>query len=103
MIDRTTRVHAYFLCFYIYSFHVCTCALSHLVFFACLFLVFLFFRSDPELQEQTRRTIKAVWMRKRDARLAEEKKARDLRKRLKMRRGQPLGTVGVGGEGDHFS
>lgn len=56
-----------------------------------------------EGKEQTRRTIKAVWMRKRDARLAEEKKAKEMRKRLRMRRGQQLGTVGVGGEGDHFS
>ena len=32
----------------------------------------------------------------------EEKKAKELRRRLRMRRGQPLGSVGVG-EGDHFS
>ena len=55
-----------------------------------------------EGKEQTRRTIKAVWMRKRDARLEEERKAKEMRRRLRMRRGQPLGTVGVG-EGDHFS
>ena len=55
-----------------------------------------------EGKEQTRRTIRAVWMRKRDARLEEEKQAREMRKRLRMRKGQPLGTVGVG-EGDHFS
>jgi phospholipase A2 len=55
-----------------------------------------------EGKEQTRRTIRAVWMRKRDARLEEEKHAREMRKRLRMRKGQPLGTVGVG-EGDHFS
>jgi len=55
-----------------------------------------------EGKEQTRRTIRAVWMRKRDARLEEEKHARNMRKRLRMRKGQPLGTIGVG-EGDHFS
>ena len=32
----------------------------------------------------------------------EERKAKEMRRRLRMRRGQPLGTVGVG-EGDHFS
>lgn len=55
-----------------------------------------------EGREQTRRTIKAVWMRKRDARLEEERQAKEMRKRLRMRRGQPLGSVGIG-EGDHFS
>jgi phospholipase A2 len=55
-----------------------------------------------EGQEQTKRTIKAVWMRKRDARLEEERRAREMRKRLRMRKGMPLGSVGVG-EGDQFS
>ncbi|KAM0724288.1 hypothetical protein Q7P37_000170 [Cladosporium fusiforme] len=55
-----------------------------------------------EGREQTRRTIKAVWQRKRDARLLEERRAKDERRRLRLRRGQPLGVVGVG-EGDHFS
>jgi phospholipase A2 len=55
-----------------------------------------------EGQEQTKRTIKAVWMRKRDARLEEERQAREMRKRLRMRKGMPLGSVGVG-EGDQFS
>jgi phospholipase A2 len=55
-----------------------------------------------EGKEQTRRTIKAVWMRKRNARLEEEKKAKEMRRRLRMRRGEKLGSVGVG-EGDHFS
>lgn len=55
-----------------------------------------------EGQEQTRRTIRAVWQRKRDARQANERLDRDARRRLRMRKGQPLGTVGTG-EGDHFS
>lgn len=55
-----------------------------------------------EGREQTRRTIRAVWMRKRDARLEDERQAKDVRRRLRMRKGQALGSVGVG-DGDHFS
>jgi phospholipase A2 len=53
-----------------------------------------------EGKEQTRRTIKAVWERKRDTRLLKEKEAKDLKKRMRLRRGEYLGKKG---EGDHFS
>lgn len=55
-----------------------------------------------EGREQTRRTIRAVWQRKRDARLQDERIAKDMRRRMHMRSGRPLGAVGVG-NGDHFS
>jgi phospholipase A2 len=55
-----------------------------------------------EGKEQTRRTIRAVWMRKREVRLEEERRAKEVRRRLRWREGRPLGAVGVG-EGDHFS
>lgn len=53
--------------------------------------------------EQTRRTVRAVWMRKREARLDEERKAREMRRRLRLRKGEGVGGVKGGGEGDHFS
>ena len=53
-----------------------------------------------EGQDQTKRTIRAVWERKRQTRLTKEKEERDLRRRMRMRRGEALGKKG---EGDHFS
>nr|OQO30817.1 hypothetical protein B0A51_01317 [Rachicladosporium sp. CCFEE 5018] len=52
-----------------------------------------------EGEEQTKRTVRAVWQRKMEGRLGRENEARDLRARMRMRRGEPLGKTGWG---DHF-
>ncbi|KAF2722895.1 FabD/lysophospholipase-like protein [Polychaeton citri CBS 116435] len=56
-----------------------------------------------EGEAQTKRTIRAVWERKRDQRLELEKDERELRRRLRLRSGQPIGKKGSGDHGDHFS
>lgn len=53
-----------------------------------------------EGSEQTRRVVKAVYERKREARLVKKREEKELRRRLQMRRGEAFGKIG---EGDHFS
>lgn len=56
-----------------------------------------------EGKEQVRRTIRAVWERKRQKRLESEKAEREFKRRRKIRRGEPFGRKGQGDHGDHFS
>lgn len=55
-----------------------------------------------EGREQTRRTVRTVWERKKMKREQREKDAREMRLRTKIRRGS-YGRKGLGDHGDHFS
>ncbi|KAK0644713.1 Cytosolic phospholipase A2 zeta [Lasiodiplodia hormozganensis] len=56
-----------------------------------------------EGKEQTRRTVRAVYERKKAARLEREAEARERRQRWKLRSGRAGKKLGEGDHGDHFS
>ncbi|GAB7359119.1 hypothetical protein MBLNU230_g5187t1 [Neophaeotheca triangularis] len=56
-----------------------------------------------EGREQTRRTVRAVWERKREGRLRREGEEREWQKRGRVRSGRLWGKKGNGDHGDHFS
>ncbi|KAK4992084.1 hypothetical protein LTR66_006381 [Elasticomyces elasticus] len=56
-----------------------------------------------EGKERTRRTVRAVWERKRDGRVRRERVEKEERRRGRVRRGVVLGRKGVGDHGDQFS